>query len=304
MSKPLIWHGHLTTRSRLTRRGLSFALGPVLWLGVLLLIPLGLLVALAFAKRGTYGVIEWSFSLENLKRLLGFGVLGYSNSNLFILARSLWIALITTLLSILLAYPLAFFIAARSPRTRYLFLALVMIPFCTNMVIRAYAWMLLLSKDLPLARLATALHLIPADSPLYPSAFAIYLGMISCFLPFAVLPLYTNIERMDWSLIEAAHDLYASRWRIFRHAILPQTFPGLWAAVVLTFIPAMGTFVIPDLLGGANNWLVGNLIQQQFGKSRDYPFGAAASFALMLLTLAALFLFRRSASQEGARHES
>jgi spermidine/putrescine transport system permease protein len=304
MSKPLIWFGQLTTRPRLTRRGLSLALAPTLWLTLLLLIPLCLLTALAFAKRGTYGAIDWSFTLENFKRLLGYGILGYSNNNLIILARSLWIAFVTTTLSLLLAYPLAFFIASRSPRTRYTFLALVMIPFCTNMVIRAYAWMLLLSKDLPLAKLAAFFHLIPADTPLYPSAFAIYLGMLSCFLPFAVLPLYTNIERLDWSLLEAAQDLYASRYRVFRHAILPQTLPGLWAAIILTFIPAMGTFVIPDLLGGANHWLVGNLIQQQFGKSRDLPFGAAASFALMLLTLLALFAFRRSPSSEGASHEN
>jgi spermidine/putrescine transport system permease protein len=117
--------------------------------------------------------------------------------------------------------------------------------------------------------------------------------MVSSFLPFAALPLYTSVERLDWSLVEAARDLYASRWREFRHAILPQTLPGLTVAVILTFIPAMGMFVVPDLLGGARTMLVGNVIQQQFGASRDWPFGAMISLGLMALTLAGLFLLRR-----------
>jgi spermidine/putrescine transport system permease protein len=135
--------------------------------------------------------------------------------------------------------------------------------------------------------------LIPEGAPLYPNAFAVYLGMVSMFLPFVTLPLYASVERLDWSLVEAAQDLYASRVRVFTQAILPQTMPGLSVGIILTFVPAMGMFVVPDLLGGAKYMLVGNLIQQQFGTSRDWPFGAAISMGLMALTMIGLQIYRR-----------
>jgi len=135
--------------------------------------------------------------------------------------------------------------------------------------------------------------LISNDSALFPSAFAVYMGMLSNSLPFAVLPLYTSIERIDWSIIEASQDLYASRTRTFFHAIVPQTLPGLVTATILTLIPAIGIFVVPDLLGGSKTMLIGNLIQQEFGPSRDWPFGAAVSFGLMFLTLIGLFILGR-----------
>lgn len=219
--------------------------------------------------------------------------LGWSSDYIWIVWRSVWIALVTTVIAILLAYPLSFFIAARSPRVRYLLLGLIMVPFCTNMVIRTYAWSLVFSSQLPLAKFAAWLGFIEEGMSLHPSPFAVYVGMISSFLPFAVLPIYTNVERMDWSIIEAAQDLYASKWRTLRHAILPQTMPGLMAAVILTFIPAMGTFVVSDMLGGANYMLVGNLIQQQFVTSRDLPFGSAISLVLMGLTIVCVFMLRR-----------
>ena len=122
---------------------------------------------------------------------------------------------------------------------------------------------------------------------------AVYLGMVSIFLPFVALPLYSSVERLDWSLVEAARDLYASSVRVFTQAILPQTLPGLSVGVIITFVPAMGMFVVPDLLGGAKYMLVGNLIQQQFGTSRDWPFGAAISMGLMVLTMISLQLYRR-----------
>ena len=170
----------------------------------------------------------------------------------------------------------------------------MIIPFWTNLVIRTYAWQMLLSPDFPLAKLAQATGLLPPETSLYPSPFAVYIGMISAFLPFVVLPLFSSVERLDWSLVEAAQDLYASRVRSFFQAIWPQTLPGLTVGIILTFIPAMGMFVIPDLLGGAKYLLVGNLIQQQFFASRDWPYGAAVSLGLMVLTLIGLALYRRT----------
>jgi len=203
------------------------------------------------------------------------------------------VAAVTTLLSVILSYPLCFFIAGRSRRTRYLWLTLLVIPFWTNMVIRTYSWFLILAPEFPLARIAAALGFIPQGSPLYPGVFAVYLGMISIYLPYVALPLFSSIEKMDWSLVEAAQDLFASRTRVFMHAILPQTLPGLSVGIILTFVPAMGMFVVPDLLGGAKYMLVGNLIQQQFSASRDWAFGSAISMALMVLTMGSLYLFRR-----------
>lgn len=293
MGKMLVWYGELTTNRHLLKRGLLFLSPGMLWLLTFLVLPGLVLIMVSFAGRGAYGELVWEFSLENYKRLLGFGIFGWTADYMMILWRSVWVALVTTAFSVVLSYPLCFFIAGRSERTRYLWLTLVIIPFWTNMVIRTYAWFLILAPELPVAKLATFFGIIPAGSALYPSAFAVYLGMVSMFLPFVTLPLYSSIERLDWELVEAAQDLYASRIRVFMQAIIPQTLPGLSVGVILTFVPAMGMFVVPDLLGGAKYMLVGNLIQQQFGASRDWAFGAAISMGLMVLTMFSLYLYRR-----------
>jgi len=293
MNRFIVWFGELTRPGPLMRRGLWF-LGPaVVWLLGLLVIPGLALVALSFAERGQYGEVIWNFNLENYSRLLGYGIFGWSPDTIFILLRSIWVALVTTLICVVLAYPMAFFIATRPERTRYLWLTLVIIPFWTNLVIRTYAWQLLFSPEFPLAKVAQALRLVESGSSLYPSAFAVYVGMITAFLPFVVMPLFSSVERLDWSLVEAANDLYAGRIRTFFQAIWPQTLPGLTVGIILTFVPAMGMFVIPDLLGGAKYLLVGNLIQQQFFASRDWPYGAAISLGLMVMTLIGLAIYRR-----------
>jgi len=293
MRNLLVWYGELTTRRSLLKRGLMFLSPGMLWLLVFLVLPGLVLIVVSFASRGAYGELVWEFNLENYKRLAGFGIFGWTADYLVILWRSVLVAFVTTALSVLLSYPLCFFIASRPQRTRYLWLTLVIIPFWTNMVIRAYAWFLILAPELPFAKLASFLGIIPEGMALYPSVFAVYLGMISMFLPFVTLPLYSSIERLDWELVEAARDLYASRVRVFTQAILPQTLPGLSVGIILTFVPAMGMFVVPDLLGGAKYMLVGNLIQQQFGASRDWAFGAAISMGLMVLTMFSLYLYRR-----------
>jgi spermidine/putrescine transport system permease protein len=269
----------------------------MLWLMLFLVLPSLVLVVVSLVTRGAYGELEWVFTLENYKRLAGFTLFGWTADYLLILWRSIVVAAVTTFVSVLLSYPLCFFIAARPQRSRYMWLTLVIIPFWTNMVIRAYAWFLILSPEMPFARLAAMLGFIPEGAPLYPNAFAVYLGMVSMFLPFVTLPLYASVERLDWSLVEAAQDLYASPVRVFTQAILPQTMPGLSVGIILTFVPAMGMFVVPDLLGGAKYMLVGNLIQQQFGTSRDWPFGAAISMGLMVLTMIGLQIYRRKGKE-------
>jgi spermidine/putrescine transport system permease protein len=297
MIKLLVWYGELTTQQNLTKRGLLFLGAAMLWLMVFLVLPGLVLIVVSFASRGAYGQLEWEFTIENYKRLAGFSLFGWTADYIVIVLRSVWVAFVTTLISVILSYPLSFFICARSERSRYLWLTLVIIPFWTNMVIRTYAWFLILAPELPLAKLASFFGFIRPDAPLYPNAFAVYLGMVSMFLPFVTLPLYASVERLDWTLVEAAHDLYASKVRVFMQAILPQTLPGLSVGIILTFVPAMGMFVVPDLLGGAKYMLVGNLIQQQFGASRDWPFGAAISMGLMVLTMVSLQFYRRRSKE-------
>ncbi len=293
MNRLVIWYGELAGTRPLTLRGLALIALPLVWIAVMLLAPLGAMALWAFATRGPLGEVQWTWSLENFRRLAGYDRFGWTGAYLAIFGRTMLVSAVTTALTVAISYPLAFFIATRPPVGRYLLLTLVIIPFCTNLVIRTYAWMLLLGNQMPFARLAQSLGLIEPAKALYPSTFALYVGMVSNSLPFAVLPLYTNVEKLDWGIVEASQDLYARPLGTFLHAILPQTLPGLATALILTFIPAMGAFVIPDILGGGKSWLLGNLIQHQFGVSRDFPFGAAVSLVLTLLTLAVFAAARR-----------
>ena len=293
----MVWYGGLRRRRRLAMIGGAMLAVPALWLLALLVVPMLSLGAMSFARRSPYGEVIWQFTTDNFLRMLGSTSGGWSADYLLILGRSVWIALVTTVICVAVAYPMAVFIASRRPRMRYIWLTLVIIPLCTNLVIRTYAWTLLLGSQMPPAQLAHWLGWLEPGRGLYPSPLAVYIGMVTSCLPFAVLPIYSNVEHMDWSIVEAVRDLYGGRRLVFVHGILPQTLPGLTAAIILTFIPAMGAFVVPDLLGGAKTWLVGNLIQQQFGPSRDWPFGSAVSLGLIVLSLAGLVLMRRKDSR-------
>ncbi|HSQ41897.1 MAG TPA: ABC transporter permease [Fibrobacteraceae bacterium] len=275
------------------RMGALLSAPGLLWLGVFLLLPMLGLCVLAFASRGNYGAVEWSFSLGNVKRLFGFGLFGWTPDTLMILLRSAVLAVGTTALCVTLSFPLAFWIAGRPKENRNLLMALVMVPSCTNLVIRTYAWMLALEAQMPPAWLARWTGLIGPEDSLYPGSMAVFLGMVSSMLPFAALPIYTAVERLDWSLVEAARDLYAKAFSTFRHAILPQVLPGTVAAVILTLVPSLGMFVVSDLLGGARNMLIGNLIQQQFGSASDWPYGAMVGMFLVLTSLLSLAVFQR-----------
>ncbi len=294
MNRLLVWYGELATTRKLTARGVLLLLVPLAWIVLLLIVPLAAMLAWSVATRGPAGEIQWTLTVSNFARLAGFDAYGWTRAYLVILGNTLLISALTTAVTIALAYPLSFHIARRRPAGRYIWLSLIIIPFCTNLVIRTYAWMLLLGNQMLPARLAQLLGLVEPAAALYPSAFALGLGMVSNSLPFAVLPLYTNVEKLDWAIVEASRDLYAGPVRVFFHAIFPQTLPGLVTALILTFIPAMGAFVIPDLLGGGKYWMLGNLVQHQFGVSRDFPFGAAVSLVLTALTLVGLLVLRRS----------
>ncbi|HZM03062.1 MAG TPA: ABC transporter permease [Candidatus Saccharimonadales bacterium] len=270
------------------------AVGPgLLWLIIFLVLPLLAIGAISFFSRGDYGQVQWPLTFGNYKRLAGYGPFGFDSLYPAVLARSVLLGAGTAVLCLTMGLPLAFFISGLSQRWKTAALTLVVIPFWTNLLIRTYAWQILFAPDSPLSRLAAACGLIPAEGDLYPGVFAVFVGMICDYLPFMVLPLYASVEKLDWSLAEAAADLGANGINVFRHAIFPQIKAGLIAGAILVFLPATGQFVIPDLLGGAKTMLLGNAIQQQFGSSRDWPFGGAIAMVSLALMLAGLWIFNR-----------
>lgn len=270
-------------------QGLLLILPTLLWLLVLLIIPLLLTIVTSFGQRDTDGNVIYTFTLENYQRLIGFTSEGFDTLYFGILWRSLALALQTTIFSILLAYPLAFFIARAPAQRRNTLLFLVLVPLWTNFVIRIYAWIMILRTqgvlNSVLGWLAGLVGLAYTPFDFYPSQGAVLVGMVYEFLPFMILPIYTSLEKIDGSLFEAAADLGANPARTFWRVTLPLSMPGVVAGTILTFIPVIGTFVVSDILGGRQVILVGNLIQRQFLEARNPPFGSAASIILMLMTL-------------------
>ena len=246
---------------------------------VFVLLPVLYVVALSFMKRdATWGVTS-EFTLENYIRL-------WDPIYLKVLLDSLKIAVKTTLLALAIGYPFAYCMAKLPPRKRGIVMVLVIVPFWTNALVRIYGWMILLQigiVDVPLKLLYT-------DG-------AVLLGMVYSLLPFMILPSYTSIEKMDWSLVEAARDLGAGKMRAFLTVTLRLTLPGILSGCVLVFVPSMGLFFISDLLGGGKEVLMGNLIQNQILTARNWPFGAALSVVMMLMTLLFLFVYRKSTKQ-------
>lgn len=295
-------------RSRRETARLLFLISPSLfWLIVFFLIPLLLVLAISFGQRGTYGGVRWDLTLENYTRF-------FDPLYLRIFGRTVVIALTTTVICLLVGYPLAYFIATRPPHWRNALLLLLMIPFWTNFLIRTYAWLLILRDQgvintfwtdtlhnflayvatvapLPLWRPLLEATSVPLS--LFGTDGAIIVGLVYGWLPDMVLPCYAAIERLDFSLVEAAQDLYANRVRSFLRVVLPLTMPGIVAGSVLVFIPSLGAYVTPDLLGGAKSIMMGNVIYSQFMSARDYPFGSAVSFVLMAVMLIGTLVYFR-----------
>ncbi|HUJ08625.1 MAG TPA: ABC transporter permease [Verrucomicrobiae bacterium] len=288
----------LTVGGHLSRSVVTSGPG-IFWVTVFLLVPLVWIGVVSFLTRGEVGGYGKPFTFENYTRFAGFGFFGFDLLYPQIIFRSLVLGAGTAGFCMLAALPLAFFIAGMPARYKNTALTLVLIPFWTNLLIRTYAWQIILAPESPITHLAVALGLTTAGSPLYPSAMAIYIGMVCDYLPFLVLPLYSSVEKIDWSIAEAASDLGADKLRVFWHAILPQVTPGLVAGIVLVFIPATGQFVIPDLLGGAKTVMMGNAIQQQFLQSRDWPFGSAIAFIGMGIVLVGLWVYARFSGEKG-----
>jgi spermidine/putrescine transport system permease protein len=267
-------------------------------MGLLFFVPLCLVVVISFASRGTYGGIVWSLSLTNYLDLL---------HPLYarILGQSLLMAAGTTLLCLIMGFPLAYYIARAAPRRQGIWLLLVMIPFWTNFLVRTYAWMFILRTEGLLNTLLLKLGLIATPIELLYSNTAVVIGLVYGYLPFMVLPLCVALERVDRMLVEAAWDLYATRWAVFWRVILPLARPGIMAGCLLVFIPSLGAFLTPDLLGGARSMMIGNLIQHEFLVARDWPLGAAISCVLMLFVVGMMgWSLRASKLVSQREHES
>ncbi|MEK7272388.1 MAG: ABC transporter permease, partial [Nitrospirota bacterium] len=215
-----------------------------------------------------------------------------------IFGQSLLLAGMTTGICLALGFPLAYYIARLPPRRQALWLIFIMIPFWTNFLVRTYAWIFILRTEGLLNTVLMQLHLISTPLDLLYSNQAVLLGLVYGYLPFMVLPLYAAIERIDPALIEAAWDLYADRWSLFRRVLIPLTKPGIMAGCVLVFIPSLGAFLTPDLLGGARSMMVGNLIQHEYLVARDWPLGSALSIVLMFIVMGSLLWYFNAQSPQ------
>ncbi len=289
------WGDRLRARAGL--QGFLLVSPTLLWMVLLLIIPLGLTIITSFGQRDADGNVIYTFTLENYARLLGITGEGFDPLYLRIMGRSLLLAFQTTILVILLAYPLAYFIARAPAKRRSTYLFLVLVPLWTNFIIRIYAWVMILRSQGVLNNVigwaAGLLGFDYAPIDFYPSQGAVLVGMLYEFLPFMILPIYTSLEKIEPVLYEAAADLGAGGWRTFLRVTLPLSLPGMTAGTILVFIPVIGTFVVSDILGGRQVILVGNLIQRQFLDARNPPFGSAASIILMLLTLVFTLYYTR-----------
>lgn len=269
-------------RSRLSNLGWL----PILWYMLFLFGPLLLIFMTSLATRGLYGGVDWTIGVGNFTR--SFDPL-YAR----VFERSLILALATSALCLAIGLPMALAMATASARARSAYVLLMAVPFLTNLVIRICALKSFTAFDGPLAKTLTALGIVFDPFALSQNMPLVMYGMVSSYLPFMVFPLYGALERFDFSLVEAAQDLGATYWQVLARVVMPCMRKAIVSGLLLVFIPALGEFVIPDLLGGAKAMLMGNLISEQFLKSRDWPFGAALSVLLMALLALAIFVVRR-----------
>lgn len=272
---------------------LTGLLGPgVLWLMLFFNLPLAIVLYISFVERGRAGGIKTPavFTPDNYLQFFDSLYLG-------IFWHSIRIALVVTLACIVLGYPLAYYISKRDARRRDALLLLVIIPFWTNFLVRTYALKSALATDGLINSLLVSSHLINQPLNMLFNEFAVILGLWYGYIPFAVLPMYASIEKFDYSLMEAAADLGANTRRAFLRVMLPMTMPGVVAAFVLVFVPVVGAFITPDLLGGGKVEMIGTLINRQFGVARNWPFGSAISFILMLLVLIGVTAYFRSGGE-------
>ncbi|WLR95203.1 ABC transporter permease [Shinella zoogloeoides] len=266
--------------------------------------PLLIVVLYSFLAPGSYGDVKWEFSSEGwfnvlFTRDIFDETVSLADAHFSIFWRSAKLAFATTVLCLIFGFPTAYFIATRAPHSRSLWLFLITIPFWTNMLIRTFAIQEVIRSEGIVNTLLMKIGLISAPIQMMFTDFAIMLGMTYVFLPLMVLPLYASLEKLDFRLIEAGYDLYASRFGVLWRIVIPLVKPGIIAGSILVFVPALSSYVVPRVLGGGKNLMVGNLIELQFGQGRNWPLGAALSVTLVIIVLFAMLYYVRNASKSG-----
>ena len=270
--------------------------------------PLLIILVYSFLSPGNMGGVSWEFSTEAWFRvffsrdIFDPEIVTWNDAHLTVFWRSVWLSLQTTLICAALGFPTAWFIATRPPAARTFWLFLITIPFWTNLLIRTFAIQEMIRNNGTLNTVLLWTGIIDAPIQMMFTDFAVLLGMAYVFLPLMVLPLYAAMDKMDFRLVEAGYDLYASRPRVLWHVILPQVKPGFIAGSILVFIPSIGAYVTPRVLGGGRTMMLGNLIALQFGQGRNWPLGAALAMLMLVVVVAALVFYLRALSRmEGGR---
>ncbi len=299
-------------KARVARRALRARWGLVapalLVIGIFGIAPLLITIVYSFLEAATYGGVIWNFSTEAYVQFLFEEdifdeTLHFSWAYPQIFGRSILLALVTTIFCLLVGFPTAYFMATRPPGQRTLWLFLITLPFWTNLLIRTYAMFIILRDEGLVNNGLIWVGFISEPLRLLHTDFAVALGLMYSFLPFMVLPLYAALEKMDFRLVEAGYDLYADRWQVLRKVVIPLAKPGIVAGCILVFIPSIGAYVTPLLLGGGKELMIGNLIALQFGNARNWPFGCAAALILLAMVLVALLYYVRSTgAKQGLGH--
>lgn len=266
--------------------------GPVsVWMVLFVTVPMLFIIYISFMSRGTFGGVEYTSTLTSYETLADVTYFA-------VILKSLQVAVVTTAVCLLLGYPFAYYIARKSADVASRLIMLLMIPLWTNSLMRLNAWMLLFQTNGPVNKALLALGIVQSPVKFIYTDGLVLLGLITNFLPFAVLPMYSSIEKLQKAMLEASADLGATPATTFRKVTLPLTFPGIFSAIILTFIPALGTYTITDMLGGGKVLYIGNIIKNQFGTIRNWPLGAALSVLLLLITALLIFLYSRFAKIE------
>ncbi|GHC31711.1 MULTISPECIES: ABC transporter permease [Gemmobacter] len=294
-------------RSRQTRRAWALSTPALLLLFLAAAGPLLIVLVYSFLLPGKYGNVEWGFSLDGWRGILYSrdifdGSLKLADAHLTIFWRSVKLSLLTTIITFVVGFPTAWFIATRAPKARAMWLFLITIPFWTNLLIRTFAINEVLRNEGIVNTVLTKAGLIDAPIRMINTDFAVLVGMAYVYLPLMVLPLFAAIDRFDMKLLEAGYDLYASRMAVLRRVILPIVKPGIVAGSILVFVPSLGAYVTPRVLGGGKNMMIGNFIELQFGQGRNWPLGAALSMALLMIVMVALLVYVRAATKGSNPH--
>ena len=268
----------------------------VVYLIALVFLPLGIIFVYSFLSRAKLGVgVKWQFSLTPYTELLFSeslsGGRSFDPTYLQIIANSFWYAIITSVVCLVLSIPIALWLATRAPERRTALVFAVTIPFWTSLLIRTYSFIIILNDNGPINGLLKGIGIIDEPIAMLYTPFATVVGLVYTFLPFMILPIYASAERFDFRLAEAAYDLGAAKWTVLQRVVLPSIRPGIIAGMVLVFIPALGSYLAPELLGGGKTSMIANVIAAQFGASRNWPFGAALSVLLLVITLLVLIIF-------------